>query len=210
MIYHVSTYHKIKAIKSKVKVIQGGQSSSKNISIAQILIEKAIEKKRVITVMTDTYDNLKDGAIILNTAKALEIGTSKIFSEVIKEEITSTSINYSIAKLSGGTFAVDLVNDVPLGADIACENPSALKILQEIFHGTTLRIYGNTDLIGVEYAGAFKNVIAIFTGIINGLGLPYGSETHMISRKQRKLQLPWEQKHILFQWKVSAGETIYG
>lgn len=63
MIYHVSTYHKIKQIKSKIKVIQGGQSSSKNISIAQILIEKANEKKRLITVMTDTYDNLKDGAI---------------------------------------------------------------------------------------------------------------------------------------------------
>lgn len=63
MIYYVSTYYKIKQIKAKIKVIQGGQSSSKNISIAQILIEKANEKKRLITVMTDTYDNLKDGAI---------------------------------------------------------------------------------------------------------------------------------------------------
>ena len=63
MIYHVSTYHKIKAIKAKIKVIQGGQGAAKNVSIAQILIEKANEKKRLITVMTDTYDNLKDGAI---------------------------------------------------------------------------------------------------------------------------------------------------
>lgn len=50
-------------MKSKIKVIQGGQSSSKNYSIAQILITKALEKGRLITVMTDTYDNLKDGAI---------------------------------------------------------------------------------------------------------------------------------------------------
>ena len=63
MIYHISTYHKIKQIKSKIKVIQGGQGAGKNVSIAQILIEKANEKKRLITVMTDTYDNLKDGAI---------------------------------------------------------------------------------------------------------------------------------------------------
>lgn len=63
MIYHVSTYHKIKQIKSKIKVIQGGQGAGKNVSIAQILIEKANEKKRLITVMTDTYDNLKDGTI---------------------------------------------------------------------------------------------------------------------------------------------------
>lgn len=63
MIYHTSTYHKIKNIKSKIKVIQGGQGAGKNISIAQILMEKANEKKRRITVMTDTYDNLKDGTI---------------------------------------------------------------------------------------------------------------------------------------------------
>lgn len=63
MIYHVSTYYKIKNVKSKIKVIQGGQGASKNISMAQILIEKANEKKRLITIMTDTYDNLKDGSI---------------------------------------------------------------------------------------------------------------------------------------------------
>lgn len=63
MIYHVTTYYKIKQLTKKIKVIQGGQGASKNVSIAQILLEKANEKKRVITIMTDTYDNLKDGAI---------------------------------------------------------------------------------------------------------------------------------------------------
>lgn len=58
--------------------------------------------------------------------------------------------------------------------------------MQEIFHSGTLRIYGNTDILGVEYAGAFKNVIAILAGIINGLDLPYGSETHMISRAAKE------------------------
>ena len=63
MIYHISTYYKIKKLTRKIKVIQGGQGAGKNESIVQILIEKALEKKRLITVMTDTYDNLKDGAI---------------------------------------------------------------------------------------------------------------------------------------------------
>lgn len=58
-----TTLKKINQIPEKIKVIQGGQSAGKNYSIAQILIAKAIEKKRIITVMTDTYDNLKDGAI---------------------------------------------------------------------------------------------------------------------------------------------------
>lgn len=63
MIYLTSTYYKIKRIAAKIKVIQGGQGAGKNVSIAQILMEKASEKKRLITVMTDTYDNLKDGSI---------------------------------------------------------------------------------------------------------------------------------------------------
>lgn len=63
MICRTSTYYKIKRIKEKIKNIQGGQGAGKNISICQILIEKAFEKKRLITIMTDTYDNLKDGAI---------------------------------------------------------------------------------------------------------------------------------------------------
>lgn len=63
MIYRTSTYYKIKRIKPKIKVVQGGQGAGKNVAIAQILIEKANEKKRIITIVTDTYDNLKDGAI---------------------------------------------------------------------------------------------------------------------------------------------------
>jgi phage terminase large subunit len=63
LVYFTSTYYKIQAITKKIKVIQGGQGAGKNVSICQILIKKATEKKRIITVMTDTYDNLKDGAI---------------------------------------------------------------------------------------------------------------------------------------------------
>lgn len=58
-----TTFKKIMNMKAKVCVIQGGQSAGKNYAIAQILLAKALEKPRIITVMTDTYDNLKDGAI---------------------------------------------------------------------------------------------------------------------------------------------------
>jgi len=146
----------------------------------------AVNSQAIRETMRGIKKYLKDKVIILNTAKALEIGTAKTFSEVIKEELNSLPIKYTVAKLSGGTFSEDLVNDAPLGADIACENMLSLKKLQEIFSSSNLRIYGNNDLIGVEYAGAFKNVIAIFAGILNGIGLPYGSETHMISRAAKE------------------------
>jgi len=58
-----TTFKKICAMAAKIKVVQGGQASSKNYSIAQILIVRALQKRRTITVVSDTYDNLKDGAI---------------------------------------------------------------------------------------------------------------------------------------------------
>ncbi|MFA5727546.1 MAG: phage terminase large subunit [Saccharofermentanaceae bacterium] len=63
MLYRTSTYYKIRAIKAKIKVVQGGQGAGKNISIAQILLEDCARDKDITTIMSDTYDNLKDGAI---------------------------------------------------------------------------------------------------------------------------------------------------
>lgn len=149
----------------------------------------AVTSQSVRGMIRNVKPHLRDNVVILNTAKALEMKTAKTFSEVIKEELDKISIEYEVAKLSGGTFAEDLLNGNPVGADIACDNPKTLKNLLDIFRGDNLCVYGNTDLIGVEYSGAFKNVIAILAGIINGLGLPYGSETHMISRAAKDAKL---------------------
>ena len=63
MIGLTSTYYKIKNIKAPIKLIQGGQGAGKNYAMALILLERMLEEKKVITTMTDTYDNLKDGII---------------------------------------------------------------------------------------------------------------------------------------------------
>lgn len=63
MVGLTTAYYKIKEMEKPWRVVQGGQGASKNWSIEQILLEMAGEKKRIITIMTDTYENLKDGAI---------------------------------------------------------------------------------------------------------------------------------------------------
>jgi len=159
-------------------------------------IKNLVENTNILIIavtsqaIRDTIRNikllLKDDIIIINTSKALERNTGKIFSQVIAEELSEINIKYTLAKLSGGTFAIDIINEAPLGVDIACENQDVMREIQNIFHDRRLRVYGNNDLTGVEYAGAFKNIIAIFAGIVNGLGMPYGSETHMISRAAKE------------------------
>jgi phage terminase large subunit len=63
MIYRTSTYYKIRQIKAKIKIIQGGQGAGKNIATAQIILEDCARDKDITTIVTDTYDNLKDGVI---------------------------------------------------------------------------------------------------------------------------------------------------
>ncbi|MFT4304707.1 MAG: NAD(P)-binding domain-containing protein [Candidatus Woesearchaeota archaeon] len=119
--------------------------------------------------------------IILNVAKALDYKTGKPLSLIVKQELKPLK-NYKYAVISGGTIARDLFMHEPLGADLASRNKRTLKTLKQLLQSETLNIYTTKDCIGVEYAGAFKNVISIFAGIIQGLGYSYGSETHIISK----------------------------
>lgn len=126
--------------------------------------------------------------IILNTAKALDKRTGKRCSEIIKDELIGIKYNCFLAMLSGGTIAEDLFNHEPLGVDIASSDETTLKILKNIFISSNLNVYTTNDLIGVEYASAFKNVLSIFSGIVEGLGFSYGSRTHMISRASKEIK----------------------
>ncbi len=118
--------------------------------------------------------------IIVNTVKALDYKTGKRISEIVAEELRG--ITYDYALFAGGTIAKDLFSNEPLGADIACRNKKILPELVNLFQASNLTVYPSTDLVGVEYASAFKNIISILSGIIKGMNFSYGSETHIISR----------------------------
>lgn len=118
--------------------------------------------------------------IIVNTAKALDYKTGERLSKIISQELKNKKID--IALLAGGTIAKDLFRQEPLGVDIACKNKNLLPKLKELFESNNLSVYPTTDLTGVEYAAAFKNIISILAGIIKGAGFSYGAETHIISR----------------------------
>lgn len=127
-----------------------------------------------------------DGLTIINTAKALDYQTGQRLSEIIAEELSG--INYHYALFAGGTIAADLFRHEPLGATMACAENELLPELIAVFESANLRVYPSTDLAGVEYAAAFKNVISILAGIINGLGFSYGSETHTITRVATEIE----------------------
>ena len=103
---------------------------------------------------------------IVSVTKGIENGTllrpSQILSDVIKKDI-------KVVALSGPTIADELVRKLPATATAASENERLAGMVQEIFNTPYFRVYRNSDIVGVELAGAMKNVIAIAAGIVDGI-----------------------------------------
>lgn len=170
-------FHKNIKISSRVNFCDSPESLITNSDIL-ILAVSSDATRQILKIVKEFAP--KKGLMIVNTAKALENHSGKRLSEIAEEELKG--INYSYSLIAGGTIAKDLFRHEPLGMDMASQDFNQAKFLAEIFSSENLNVYPTDDLIGVEYASALKNVVSILAGIINGLGLSYGSETHVISR----------------------------
>jgi glycerol-3-phosphate dehydrogenase (NAD(P)+) len=84
--------------------------------------------------------------------------------------------------ISGPSFAAEVARGDPTAVVAAGEDGAARQRVQEAFSAANLRVYGNTDLAGVELAGALKNVMAIATGIVEGIGLGANTRAALITR----------------------------
>jgi glycerol-3-phosphate dehydrogenase (NAD(P)+) len=118
---------------------------------------------------------------VINVAKGFEVGTNLRLTEVIKECIPARLSN-KIAVLSGPNIAAEIVNKLPSVSVISSTNKKLLKYLQNIFFTDYFRVYTNEDIVGVELAGAVKNIIAIAAGISDGLGYGANAKASLITR----------------------------
>ena len=84
--------------------------------------------------------------------------------------------------LSGPSFAMEVARSQPTALVASCAHASVRDALVEAFHSPTLRVYANDDIIGVEVGGAVKNVLAIATGLCDGLNLGLNARAALITR----------------------------
>jgi glycerol-3-phosphate dehydrogenase (NAD(P)+) len=101
-------------------------------------------------------------------------------SEVIAATLAGSGAPCAV--LSGPSFAQEVAAGFPTAMTIACADIKIAARLQEKLSGPALRLYTNDDVIGVELGGALKNVIAIATGVVDGLGLGHNSAAALITR----------------------------
>jgi glycerol-3-phosphate dehydrogenase (NAD(P)+) len=84
--------------------------------------------------------------------------------------------------LSGPSFALEVAQGAPTALVAASQDPEVCRLLVAAFHGPALRVYANDDVVGVEVGGAVKNVMAIATGLCDGLGLGLNARAALITR----------------------------
>jgi len=123
---------------------------------------------------------LPTNANIVSATKGLEPATHARMSEVIAQ--TTGQSGSRIAVLSGPSFALEAARGEPTAVVLACEDDGVATMLQEKLAGPTLRLYTNTDVLGVELAASMKNVIAIAAGACQGLGLGANTLAALITR----------------------------
>ncbi|MDR2005793.1 MAG: NAD(P)-dependent glycerol-3-phosphate dehydrogenase [Acidaminococcales bacterium] len=106
------------------------------------------------------------GQMIVSCAKGLEDGTFCRMSQVIQSECPLAAV----AALSGPNHANEVASRQPTATVIACADESVAEKIQAVLSTAYFRPYTNPDVTGVELGGAFKNIIAIALGLLNGLG----------------------------------------
>ena len=112
---------------------------------------------------------LKPDVIIVNLAKGIETDSLQRMSEVINREIEAVAES-QIVTISGPSHAEEVARNLPTSVVAGCTNEKTAEIVRDIFSNDFFRTYSSADIIGVETGGAFKNVIAIASGIVDGLG----------------------------------------
>ncbi len=119
--------------------------------------------------------------LVVSATKGLEKESLARPSEVIREVLGPDSAS-RLAALSGPSFAREVAAGLPTAAVIASSNAELARALQQEFASRTLRLYTNSDTIGVEIGGAVKNIIAIAAGVCDGLELGTNARAALITR----------------------------
>ena len=119
-------------------------------------------------------------AVAVSLIKGIELGTSKRMSEVIAE-VANISLD-RIAVVSGPNLAHEIAAREPAATTVACVNEDSARKVQDACTTEYFRPYYTTDVLGVELAGALKNVIALANGMAVGLGYGENSQAAIMTR----------------------------
>lgn len=130
-------------------------------------------------VMRQAAAALDGTPLVVSVSKGLDPDTLERPSCVLGEVLPPGT---PVAVLSGPSFALEVFQRQPTAVVAAATEPAVSQRAQRVFSTSAFRVYSQTDVVGVELAGALKNVIALAAGILEGLGLGYNTRAALITR----------------------------
>jgi len=139
----------------------------------------AVPTKVMRAALTNMKEFLSPNTVIINSSKGIEPGTHKRVSEVVAEVLGEEKIFVS---LSGPSHAEEVILREITTVTCAGHDLEILFEIQQIFSNHYFRVYRTTDLIGVEIGGSIKNVMALGSGILAGLGYGDNARAFLITR----------------------------
>lgn len=145
------------------------------------LIVSAVPSHAMRGVWTKASRYLSGEAVLVSCTKGIEAASFKLMSEVIGECLPNHP-KKSLTVLSGPSFAREVMIGLPTSVVIAGTDASVCRLVQNAFRTETFLTFTSEDVIGVEVGGAVKNVIAIATGLSDGMDLGNNSRAAIITR----------------------------
>jgi glycerol-3-phosphate dehydrogenase (NAD(P)+) len=152
-------------------------------------LESALAGAEVIILAVPTHGmratatavapSVEDG-IVVTAAKGFEIGTGLTMTAVLGEVFAGLPTR--VAALSGPNIAIEVARGLPAASVVATDDAATAHAVRDGCNGGALRLYSSDDVVGVEYAGALKNVVAIAAGMCDGIGAGDNGKAAVITR----------------------------
>ena len=169
---------------------------SPNLSASNDLSEVASDKHLIVIVVPSHVmrnvtrqmaGHLSADTIITSASKGIEQKTHLTMSGVINENIPEVDAE-RLAVISGPSFAKEVAQKIPTTVTVACRDHEVASRIQHVFATPYFRVYTSEDLVGVELGGSVKNVIAIASGILDGLGMGLNTRAALITRGMTEIR----------------------
>jgi len=151
-------------------------------AVASAAVVVSVSPSHVVRqVMGHAVPHLRPGALVVSASKGIENESLKSMDQVL-EDVLPAEVSRAAAYLSGPSFAREVAQGQPTAVTAASYTPESAERTQALFQTPYFRVYTTPDVHGVELGGSLKNVIAIASGVAEGLGFGHNARAALITR----------------------------
>lgn len=164
---------------------------------ATLCFEKAVENAEIIVFAVPSFaiketakklaNYVKKDTIIVNVAKGFDKETKKTLGETLRENLPKDMRN-NVVSLLGPSFAEEVAEKQFTAITASAENEEIAKEIQSVFSNDYFRVYTNQDTVGTEICSSLKNVIALASGILDGMGCKVNTRSALITRGMAEIK----------------------